>query len=416
MPDFTFLHAADLHIDSPMRQLTQYEQAPVEVFRTATRRAFENLVATALDERVAFVVLAGDLFDDSWRDYNTGVFFGAQLARLARASIPVFILRGNHDSESEVVAQLRWPDNVRSFSAKAPETHTLEALQVKLHGQSFLKRETRENLAVKYPAAVPGWFNIGVLHTAMTLSTSHAPYAPCSEAELAAKGYDYWALGHVHERQVVSQQPWIVFPGNLQGRSVRETGPRGATLVAVKEGRVARVEPLVLDVVRWAHVTLDATALESPEAVIDALKDLVLKEAQATGGRPLAVRAEVTGRSRAVSMTTQHERWRAELELAIASLPGVDVWLEKLKLGLRAPQSSAQPDANALAQFEAAVRVEAAAERATPRFETELLRKVAAQLRREDLSLSAPVLEGLRAEAVELAVATLANAQEEASS
>lgn len=411
MPDFTFLHAADLHIDSAMRQLTQYEHAPIEVFRNATRKAFENLVTTALEERVGFVVLAGDLFDDSWRDYNTGVFFGTQLARLAKASIPVFILRGNHDSESEVVAQLSWPDNVRRFSATAPETYTLDTLQVKLHGQSFLRRETKENLAVRYPMATPGWFNIGVLHTALSLSTSHAPYAPCTEAELAAKGYDYWALGHVHERQVVSEKPWIVFPGNLQGRSVRETGPRGATLVSVKDGKVASVVPLVLDVVRWAHLKLDATGLETPDEIIDALKGLVLQEAEGTGGRPLAVRLEVTGRSLAFEMAAQHAHWRAQLLVWLQTLRGTQVWLEKLELGLRAPPESSVADSNALAQFKAAIRAEAEARRDVPKFETELLGKVAGPLGREDLLLGPKVLEALRAEAVELAVATLANAK-----
>ncbi|MCB1796433.1 MAG: DNA repair exonuclease, partial [Candidatus Competibacteraceae bacterium] len=106
-----FLHAADLHLDSPLRGLDRYEGAPVDEVRGATRRAFENLIAVARRERVDLVVIAGDLYDGDWPDYNTGLFFIKGVAQLAEEGIPVAIVRGNHDAASRLTKALRLPAN-----------------------------------------------------------------------------------------------------------------------------------------------------------------------------------------------------------------------------------------------------------------------------------------------------------------
>ena len=204
-----------------------------------TRDAFTNLIDAAIEEQVDFVVIAGDLYDGNWKDYNTGHFFVREMGRLNKALIPVYLLFGNHDAESEMTRRLTFPPNVHVFDAMRPVTHRIEALHVALHGRSFKDAATIENLAVDYPDPVPGWLNIGVLHTALEGYAAHARYAPCSLAELTAKGYDYWALGHVHEHAVLQQDPWVVFPGNLQGRHIRETGPRGAQVRIPAHGRVS---------------------------------------------------------------------------------------------------------------------------------------------------------------------------------
>ena len=226
-----FLHAADLHLDSPLRGLDRYEGAPVDEARGATRRAFDNLIAAALDHKVDFVVIAGDLYDGGWRDYNTGHYFCREMGRLNQAGIPVYLLFGNHDAESEMTKKLTLPGNVHQFDARKTSTFRIEALQVALHGRSYREAATLDNLAATYPPPVAGWLNIGVLHTGLEGYSAHARYAPCTLAELLAKGYDYWALGHVHEHAILHRQPWVVFPGNLQGRHIRETGERGAILV-----------------------------------------------------------------------------------------------------------------------------------------------------------------------------------------
>ncbi|HHD57358.1 MAG TPA: DNA repair exonuclease, partial [Desulfobulbaceae bacterium] len=223
----TFLHAADIHLDSPLRNLATREGAPVELIRNATRRAFENLVQLAVDEKVDFLLLAGDLYDGAWRDFNTGLFFIEKMRRLKEAGIRVFLISGNHDAASRITRALRLPDNVVHFSSRRARTIELEDLNVAIHGQSYAKRAVTADLAKDYPPPVQGMVNIGLLHTALAGRDGHEPYAPCTPGELADKGYDYWALGHVHQREIVDKDPWIVFAGNLQGRHIRETGPRG---------------------------------------------------------------------------------------------------------------------------------------------------------------------------------------------
>lgn len=249
MSTFRFLHAADIHLDSPLRGLSNYEGLPADRIRRATRDAFDNLIAAAIAEKAAFLVIAGDLFDGDWRDMSTGLYFARAMGRLAEAGVRVFILKGNHDADSAVTKSLPLPASVEIFSSRKVETFDLPELGVALHGRSFPTAHVHEDLTSAYPAPTPGRFNIGVLHIALEGYAQHAPYAPCTVQGLVAKGYDYWALGHVHERQVLSEDPWIVFPGNLQGRHARETGPKGATLIEVADGQVTSVRPLHLDVI-----------------------------------------------------------------------------------------------------------------------------------------------------------------------
>ena len=241
---FRWLHAADLHLDSPLRGLEQYEGAPVEALRGATRRALENLVRLAIAERVAFVVIAGDVYDGDWQDFNTGLFFDRQMRCLRDARIPVYVIRGNHDAQNRMTKTLRLPDNVRYLANDRPETVEVAGAGVLLHGQGFEKAAVTADLSQGYPQAVKGHCNIGLLHTCATGRDGHEPYAPCNVGDLSAKGYDYWALGHIHaaENLAPAGDPPICFPGNLQGRHAREVGPKGCTLVTVENGAVVGVE------------------------------------------------------------------------------------------------------------------------------------------------------------------------------
>ena len=223
-----FIHTADIHLDSPLVGLAAYQDAPVQQLRTVTRDAFSRLVDAAIEEEVDFMVIAGDLYDGSWKDYNTGHYFCREMGRLNKAKIPVYLLYGNHDSESEMTKKLSLPSNVNVFESRKPSTYRIETLKVALHGRSYREAATFENLASSYPEPIAGWLNIGVLHTALGGYAAHQPYAPCSLDELTVKGYDYWALGHVHEHAILQKDPWIVYPGNLQGRHIREIGERGA--------------------------------------------------------------------------------------------------------------------------------------------------------------------------------------------
>ena len=217
-----FIHASDAHIDSPLRGLDIYDGAPVDLLRGATRKAFINLIQLSIDENIDFLVMSGDLYDGDWKDYSTGLFIRAQLVRLHDRGIPVYMIAGNHDAESVITKTLSLPKNVHVFSTRTTESIEVPGHPVVIHGRGFPKRAVPENLVLEYPAAVANKFNIGLLHTSLTGRTGHGTYAPCNENDLRQKGYSYWALGHIHKPEVVSEDPWIVFSGNSQVRNVGE--------------------------------------------------------------------------------------------------------------------------------------------------------------------------------------------------
>lgn len=360
---FRFIHAADIHLDSPLRGLSVYQDAPAEQLRGATREAFSQLVTTAIAERVDFIIIAGDLYDGDWPDFNTGLFFCSEMGRLQRAGIPAFVLYGNHDAESQMTRSLRLPDNVRRFSAHECQVHTLHTAagaDVALHGRSFKQRDTTDNLVTGYGAPLRGHFNIGVLHTALEGGHGeHANYAPCTLEELQAKGYDYWALGHVHEHRVWTGRATVCFPGNLQGRNIRETGRRGAVLVTVGDDRQPQLERLFIDVLRWEAVAVDVSACDSMDAVALQVGRAFSELLRTDGHVPRAVRLSLTG-STAMhgELFGREQELRAQVLAEIASIGNERLWLEKVKLATR-PTASAQAQglgADALTEMEALLR------------------------------------------------------------
>lgn len=342
MPDLRFLHAADLHLDSPLRGLDRYEGAPVERLRTATRRALERLVDRALGEAVDFVLLAGDVYDRDWPDFHTGLYFREQMVRLDRAGIGVFLVHGNHDAQGVISRELTLPDNVHVFSSRKAETVTLQDLGVAVHGRSFPNRAVDEDLVPSYPQPLPGLFNIGLLHTSLSGRPGHDVYAPTSESVLRAKGYDYWALGHVHAREWVSDDPPMVYPGNLQGRHARETGPKGCQLLRVRDARV-EAEFLALDVVRWQRLALPLDGIESLPALQVLFKQRLLEGIEGAEDRLHALRVELEG-STALQSTEARSpgTLEAALRAAAQDLIEVEVWIESVRLRLRGPVDRAR--------------------------------------------------------------------------
>lgn len=329
-----FIHAADLHLDSPLRGLSAYPDAPAERLRTATRDAFEKLVSVAIEEAVDFMVIAGDVYDGDWKDFNTGLFFIRQMGRLRQAGIPVFLLYGNHDADSEMTKGLELPDNVKAFSPRKAETFTIDELKVALHGRSFKVAATTENLLPGYPAPISGWLNIGVLHTALEGNNEHAKYAPCSIAELQAKGYQYWALGHVHEHWIERGDTTIAYPGNLQGRHIKEAGPRGALLVSADGGEITAVERLEVDVLRWHSLEVDVSAAGDLRSAIRAVGPTMESVLASTpAGLPLAMRVTFTGRSAAHSeLLVDEAQLRQEVIAQAVALDPERVWVEKVRV------------------------------------------------------------------------------------
>jgi exonuclease SbcD len=337
---FKFIHAADVHLDSPLHRLDTYEGVPVEIFRQATRRAFENLIQLAISENVSFVLVAGDLVDGDWKDYNTGLYFVSRLKKLNAAGIPVYILAGNHDAASRISKTLRYPENVSLFSVDAPETFYVKRVDVALHGQGFASPAIKNDLSKKYPAAVPGCYNIGMLHTCATGREGHESYAPCSLEALQSKGYDYWALGHVHTREILAEDPFILFAGNIQGRHVRETGPRGCMLVTVDDA--GRTDPFFkpLDVVRWESLSVDAGDCDSGYDMLDRLSQRIELLSEENGDIPMALRIHVNGESPAQDeIMSDTERWLNEIRALAIDAGNGQIWVEKVKFDLSPPLS-----------------------------------------------------------------------------
>lgn len=326
-----FIHAADIHIDSPLLGLGRYEGAPVEQIRNATRKTLENLVHLAITEQVKFVLIAGDLYDGDWRDYNTGLFLSKEMARLRNEGIRALIITGNHDAESNITRSLRMPENVKILSTKKPETVLIEELNIAVHGQGFHRRVVTENIAENYPEGLSGYFNIGILHTSVTGREGHESYAPCQIETLLSKQYDYWALGHVHKTEILHEDPWIIFPGNIQGRHIRETGPKGCTLVTVDDGKIISVDQRDLDVLRWCLCTVSALDAETPEVILERVREEMLREHDNNPGKALAVRILVTGSCKAhESLMKDTDQWISQIQADSTDLSGGLIWIEKV--------------------------------------------------------------------------------------
>ncbi len=339
---FRFLHCADLHLDSPLRGLEADPDAPADAIRGATRQALINLVDYAIARRVDFVVAAGDLYDGDWQDWRTGQFLIGQIARLSNAGIPLIGIRGNHDAESVITRRLRMPgDSARLLDHRRAETYRLPGLPVSIHGQSFATRAVTDNIALAYPAPDPDRFNIGLLHSSVGERELHDNYAPCSVAQLSGHGYDYWALGHVHAQEVLARDPWIVFPGNLQGRHINETGAKGAMLVTVTDGHVGDALFVPFDTVRWARVDVRLAEDAGEDAALTQVRTELATAYEQAEGRLLAARIALSGACAAHEtfsgdLGAAREKIRTEA-LSIAG-PGM-IWIERIDFSTTRPGS-----------------------------------------------------------------------------
>ncbi len=405
MSDFNFLHAADLHLDSPLLGLSAKSSEFSARVEEASRQAFDNLIDAAIAEDCAFVLLSGDVFDGDLRNMRAGLFLVSRLRRLKDAGIGVYMVLGNHDAENRFVSRLEWSDNVHVFSTRKAETFRLDDLGVAVHGRSFPQRDVTENLAQGYPAPVKGLLNIGVLHTAcIGREGPHGKYAPCSVEQLVNHGYDYWALGHVHARAVLHEDPYVVYPGNLQGRHPRETGEKGGTIVRVRGGSISAVEPHAFDVVRWAQADIDLATVEDMSALLAHLRNRLAEEAARADGRALALRLTLGGETPLHhELRLSGDRLREDVATLCAGL-GDQVWVEKLKIETTGPSDRSALDQSIAGALEKSVRAtdrSALADRLEKRL-LEISAKMPAGARMEEL------FERLREETPERAVESAA--------
>lgn len=320
----TFLHAADLHLGSPLKGLAG-DGDLARVFADCTFDAFTRAIDLALAEQVDGVLLAGDLYDQRDRSLRARLHLKEQLERLDAARIPSFLVHGNHDPLDPSAAPL--PPSVKVFG---PAHEEVERAHYCVQGVSFPTAEVHENLALRFGRTGPKP-TIGLLHCNVGAQASHRDYAPCTTADLERAGLDYWALGHVHTRAEfpLKGRALAAYPGNLQGRHVNEPGERGALLVTLDPSRAtAPVTRFVaLDGVRWLRLDLPIDEVAS----IEALLDLALAQlARAGAERPAVARLHLTGRG-PLHATLGIPEKRAELEAAIRARLAGPVLLESLR-------------------------------------------------------------------------------------
>src|SRR5258708_19443039 len=349
-----FVHAADLHLDSPLLALSRQEPRQVERMRRATREAFERMIDLCIEQEVALLLLAGDLYDHDCANMGIAGLVRAQRKGLEQKGIRVVIIKGNHDAGNKITSALALPANTRILGEQKPETITFDDLPVRVavHGQSFRPGPIAENLAASYPRALRGHYNIGLLHTSLAGTTDHDAYAPCTLEELTTREYDYWALGHIHKRAVHCRDPYVIFPGNLQGRHAKESGSKGCFLVEVDDaGRTVSAEFTPLDVVRWHRVEVNLKGCNIEAELVEGIRGALAQAYRDGDGRPGAVRVVLTGRTSLHQHIerTPHRLRQTTLELA-AELAGDDIWIEKIFTSTTPPGDRRQAISNAATQ------------------------------------------------------------------
>lgn len=332
-----FIHAADIHLDSPLRGLAKRHNLPTEKILSATRKALVNLVNLAIDEKVDFVLLAGDIYDGDPEDLTANFHFNQQIGRLNLQNIKVVMITGNHDAKSKISRPLSPPKNLTILSTHQPESCEItkdgEIIAI-IHGQGFLNQAETRNLATSYPAPVAGKLNIGILHTSLDGREGHANYAPTTKDELIKKGYSYWALGHVHTREVVHQKPCIIFPGNIQGRHIRETGAKGCYLVTFNNNSDAELEFKPLDVFRWETITVN---LEGTEEELDferKVRETMESKNLPFEELPHGIRIILKGKTNLHSwLISSQNRIIENIQGIFDGISGGHIFLEELKIG-----------------------------------------------------------------------------------
>lgn len=333
---FRFVHTADIHLDSPLRSLAMRNATLAELVGDASRQAFVAIVDLCLAERVDALVIAGDLYDGDQTSMKTARFLAAQMARLHQAGVRVYMIRGNHDAMSRITKQLVLPDTVTIFGGRCQSViQAGTGVDVAFHGLSFAGPKAPESLLPKYAGPREGAANIGIMHTSLAGSPGHDVYAPCSVADLHGHGFDYWALGHIHVRQVYSGASTLVMPGIPQGRDINEAGEKSVTLVTIRDDRSVENEERLTSVAQFERVSLDLTGASEWSEAIVRIRAGLEQSREVARSRYLVARLGLVGTS-ALSWSLMRDRDLAVAEAEQAAEQVGDTWVEKLELHLSA--------------------------------------------------------------------------------
>ena len=300
MARIRFVHAADLHLDSPFKGVRAI--APEDVANAlydATFKAYDNIIGLCISERVDALLVAGDVYDGADRSLRAQRKFLEGIEKLHKAGIRSFVCHGNHDPLDGWEARLAYPRSCTRFGAEfnAVPVFDDDPARAVVQGVSYPTREVRENLLPGLNAVDPDAFSVGLMHANVDNNPDHDQYAPCTLKSLVESDINYWALGHIHSSKVLNaREPTVVYPGNPQGRHRDEAGPRGVYLVNVEDDGNIDLDFRAVDTVRWERVTVDIGAFETEQEVLDTLHDEMQSLLETADGRPVTTCTTLTGR------------------------------------------------------------------------------------------------------------------------
>jgi DNA repair exonuclease SbcCD nuclease subunit len=298
---FRFIHCSDLHIDSPFKGFSAINPDWAERLREAPLQSFLNIVDLAVQEQVDAVIIAGDVFDGEDKSLPAQFKFRHGLQKLSDHGIPVFIAHGNHDPLNTWSTTLDWPETVTVFPGS--RVHSVPVIKdgntlAHVYGTSFPERDVFDNLALQFKRQQDSGFAVAVLHANVGGNPDHDSYAPCAVDDLVARAMDYWALGHIHARDVMRERhPAIVYCGNSQGRHFKESGPKGCCLVTLNEGADPNVRFVATDTIRFVEDEVDMSTRASLDAVLEEIVRQCQTLLDQAEGRSLVIRQTLTGRT-----------------------------------------------------------------------------------------------------------------------
>ena len=351
---YRFIHTADLHLDSPLGSLAMRDADLAAAIDTATREVFAGLVERCLEERVDALMIAGDLYDGTQTSVKTGLFLVDQLGRLSAAGIRTFIVRGNHDAASAITKGLELPEGVHVFDGRggagevAREGEGPGAPPVLVHGVSFAQRHAPDSLLPRYARPTEGAIEIALMHTSLGGDAAHDAYAPCALADLAAHGFSYWGLGHVHARAVHHEAGdcAVVMPGMPQGRDVGEAGAKSATLVTVADDRSVHLEEIASATTQFERERLALAPEDDWDAALERAEEALAAAASRAVARRLVARLDLSGASvDAWRLRRDRDLFVDELRARVA---GGDLHVEDVRVDVAAPEAKAAASHDAM--------------------------------------------------------------------
>jgi len=321
MESLRFIHAADLHLDSPFRGIGSASVALKDRLQAATLGALRRVVDHTIESKADFLLIAGDIYDSKDRNLRALVSFRSEMERLAERNVPAFIVHGNHDPLNGWGSGFQLPPNVVTFGGRADtEPFIRRGREVaQITGVSYARERITDNLAAGLKPPENAAYSIALLHANIGHQAGHADYAPATVEELATAGFNYWALGHVHTQSMLASDPaMIVYPGNTQGRNPRESGPRGCLQVDVDTYGRAHLEFIDTSIARWVHLEISIAGI----GAMDQLVDLMLakgRDAAAAFVGPTVARCTIRGNG-ALHRDLQREDMNEELAELLGSV------------------------------------------------------------------------------------------------